>query len=153
MSKQAYGPGYFESTFVISSHYSVFWTAGNGGGCSPAGDPTINGTGGTEDDMYESWGGAGYHNAIHYGGYGACHTMISQEGLSSGAVGTFHTISMYWSPTGGKIFCLDGVETWAVPDATSSSPAPVLFSTDASGWGLDGVQFTIQDFRYYTAAP
>ena len=57
---------------------------------------------------------------------------------------------MYWSPTVGKVFCLDGVETWAVPGATSSSPSMLIFNTDTMGWGLDGVPFTIQDFRYYT---
>jgi hypothetical protein len=143
-SKQLLGPGYYEARIKPGANWVGFWLAGNGGSCA---DPLINGTGGTEDDVYEGRG-SWQHNNIHWGGYAACHQWEEQNFSPPVDVDTFHTVSMYWSTTTGKIFCLDGVQTYAAPNATGSVPASLIFDVESDDNPAD--PYVIQYFHYFT---
>jgi hypothetical protein len=55
---------------------------------------------------------------------------------------------MYWSTTTGKIFCLDGVQTYAAPNATGSVPASLIFDVESDDNPAD--PYVIQYFHYFT---
>ena len=138
-----YGPGYYEARLYNPKGYGAFWLEGVRADCqSPA-------AGGTEDDIYEGYGG-GYHNNTHWGGYGACHQTFECPGLTGGG-DTFHLFGVKWDPTDGLRYYFDGVETCHFTQASdpTSSSTGVRFTVASSNDGDDTMQ--VDWFRYFQA--
>lgn len=141
ISRQTWGPGYYEARVKGGSAWAGFWTEGMGPDCSPI-------TAGFEADIFEmnpSFAPHGQNN-VHWGGYGDCHqssgTWINADPCQ------FYVFGMDWSTERGLTFYMEGQETFSLPSATATNAANIIFSIESSG--DPGNPMEVDYFRYYT---
>ena len=135
-----YGPGYHEARLKGAGNYNAFWLEAYITPCLPLDK------GGFESDIMESWGGDGYQNNTHWGGYGDCDQSSPAGGLSPIA-DTFHVIGVLWDPAGGLTYYRDGQQTSHLPGPVGSTPVDIRFT--ALGYADSDPPLLVDWVRYY----
>jgi hypothetical protein len=136
-----YGPGYYEARLQADpNNWDVFWTIANTDtNCQPL-------SAGAELDILEQPGGDDAQEHVHYSGYGACHTALSNNGLPS-ASDAFHLWGVWWDPPNGYTFYRDGVQMWFVAGPVSATNLSSIvitgqaFPSTTTGYHVDWVRY------------
>jgi hypothetical protein len=140
VSKQKWGPGYYEAREKPGSAWSGFWSEGVLGNCGSITD-------GFEADILESYGfGASGHSGLIWGDYGRC-----EQQSGNWAVGvdsnTFYVVGMWWDPQQGIKMYIDGKQVFNYDGPVSATPQDIIFSIESKGDPSN--PFEVDWFRYY----
>jgi hypothetical protein len=141
VSKQKWGPGYYEARVKPGSAWSTFWSEGVLGNCGPITDAF-------EADILESFGsGASGHSGLIWGDYGSCkqHAGNWSDGVDSN---TFYVAGMWWDPQQGVKMYINGRQVFNYAGPVSATPQDIIFSIENRGDPSN--PFEVDWFRYYT---